>query len=76
MKLNTVNVIEYRNDEIETLHSFSDDEEGNKEAEDLFSDIMRERDGMTDEDIKVAMADGFYEEGTFQLFLISNSPSA
>ena len=76
MKLNTVNVIEYRNDEIETLHSFSDDEEGNKEAEDLFSDIMRERDGMTEEDIKVALTDGFYEEGTFQLFLISNSPSA
>lgn len=73
MKVSTVNVIEYRDDAVEAVHSFQDNEEGSKEAEDMFTSIMRERDGMTDEDVEMALEDGFYEEGDFQLFLTHSS---
>lgn len=69
MKLDTVNVIEYNNDEIIRIDSFSDDKEGNVEAEELFSKMAKEN-GAIDADLEnFALDDGYYERGTYQLFL-------
>jgi hypothetical protein len=73
MKLQTVNVIEYRADAILSIQSFTDNEEGNKEAEEVFESIMRERNGVVDEDVEVSLEDGWYEEGDYQLFLTHSS---
>jgi hypothetical protein len=73
MKLQTVNVIEYKNDSILSVQSFTDNEEGNKEAEKVFEGIMRERNGVADEDVAISLEDGWYEEGDYQLFLTHSS---
>lgn len=68
MKLNTVNVIEYRDDAVFAAHSFTDDEIGNKEAEELFSKCAKDN-GAADEDLEACIEDGWYESGTYQVFL-------
>jgi len=73
MKVNTVNVVEYNDDTILGITSFSDDEEGNKEAEDIFKRCAKEN-GATDEDLEAfILEDGLYETGGYQLFLVHSS---
>lgn len=73
MKLNSVNVVEYVDDSIVGLSAYSDDEEGNKEAEGHFSRCAKEN-GATDKDLKdYALGDGMYECGTYQVFLTHSS---
>jgi len=69
MKLDTVNVIEYSDDSVLGIFSFTDDEVGNKEAEEVFSRCAKEN-GATDDDLNdYALDDGMYESGNYQVFL-------
>lgn len=71
MKLNTVNVVEYVDDSIIGIDSFTDDEVGNKEAEDMFIRCAKEN-GANDKDLKDydCIKEGMYECGTYQVFII------
>jgi len=74
MKVDTVNVIEYADDTILGVTSFSEDDEGNKEAEAHFSKIAKEH-GATEEDVDSFIEDGYHEQGTYQLFLCHSNCS-
>lgn len=70
MKSNTVNVTEYANDTILGIHSFSDDDEGNKEAEECFKRIIKESGHeVTNEEMEVFLEDGYFEQGNYQVFI-------
>lgn len=69
MNLATVNVIEYNNGAVNFVSSFTDDKEGNAEAEALFKKIAKEN-GMEDADVEFSLEDGLYEDGDYQIFLI------
>lgn len=74
MKVNTINVIEYAEDVILGVHSFSNDDEGRKEAGECFESIIRENgDEITKEEIEDFIEEGMYEQGEFQVFLINSS---
>lgn len=68
MKLATVNVIEYNNGTVNFVISFTDNKEGNVEAEALFKKIAKEN-GMEDSDVEICLEDGLYENGDYQIFL-------
>ena len=69
MKGNTVNVIEYVTDSVTAVYSFTDDEAGNKEAEEVFSRCAKAN-GAEDSDLKdYALEDEMYENGSYQVFL-------
>jgi len=68
MKISTVNVIEYDVDTVHSVTSFADNDEGNKEAEVLFSEIAKKQ-GAEDSEMDLFLEDGYYEQGTYQLFL-------
>lgn len=68
MNLATVNVIEYSHGTVNFVTSFTDDKEGNAEAEALFKKIAKEN-GMEDSDIGICLEDGLYEDGDYQIFL-------
>ena len=73
MEVQTVNVIEYSDDTILAVHSFSEDEAGNKEAEELFSRCAKEN-GAEQKDLEdFAIEDGLYETGGYQVFLAHSS---
>jgi hypothetical protein len=69
MQLQTVMVIEYTGSEIHSVRSFSEDKEGNKEAEALFVKLAKDN-GMDDPDIDVCLEEGLFEEGDYQIFLV------
>jgi hypothetical protein len=69
MQLQTVMVIEYTGGEIQSVRSFSEDKEGNKEAEALFVKVAKDN-GMDDTDIDACLEDGLFEEGDYQIFLV------
>ena len=74
MKIQTVNVIEYEGNDLVGIQSFSDDEEGNKEAKETFRDIIKERDsGVTTENLDVFTEEGYQEQGDYQIFLSHSS---
>jgi hypothetical protein len=70
MKLNTVNVTEYADNTVLGITSFSNDEEGIKEAEAHFSALAKEQ-GVEDSELDAFIEDGYYEQGDYQLFLNS-----
>jgi hypothetical protein len=72
MKLNTVNVIEFFSENIRNVTSFTDDVEGNKEAEKLFSDIAKEN-GFSKNYIKIGLEDGYLERDDYNLFITHSS---
>ena len=59
-KLNTVNVITIFGGTVESIESFTDDLEGNKEADKFFSEQLRKH-GIDEQDIKDACDGGYYE---------------
>ena len=81
MKVDTVNVIEYRGESVENVHSFSDavehpriKAEGNAEAEALFKACIKENgENVTDEEIEACLEDGYFEQGNYQVFLTHSS---
>ena len=70
---NTVNVIEERDGVVERLWSWEDDEEGSKEAERVFSGILNENPGMSEDDIDACLEDGSFEEGNYRLLLVHST---
>jgi hypothetical protein len=52
------------------ITSFSNDEEGIKEAEAHFSALAKEQ-GVEDSELDAFIEDGYYEQGDYQLFLNS-----
>lgn len=71
MKLNSVNVVEYVNGTLAALYAFSDDTEGNKEAEDVFRKCAKDND-FDDEAIEIGLDDGLlsHSDSDYQLFII------
>ncbi len=62
MKLNTVNVIEMVHDDIINIQSFTDDEEGNRQAEKLFELLVKKHES---NDVTESNMDVYLEEGVF-----------
>ncbi len=71
VKISTVNVIEYVDGTIQSVRSFADIKQGNKEAEDVFAACVRENAGQafTDEELGEFMDDGRFEEGTYEIYI-------
>lgn len=72
MKVDTVNVIEWECDTIQHVHSFTDNEDGSKKAEDLFTTLIRGK-GCPEDDVDSYIEDGRYEKGGYQVFLSHSS---
>lgn len=68
MQLKTVNVVESFSETVQGITSFSDDEEGNKEAEELFAELAKEQ-GFDDEEILVGLEDGL-SRYNYSLYII------
>ena len=66
--IKTVNVIEYGEDDLIGITSFEETPEGNVEAEAHFKTILEEQDVPAD-DIDSFVEDGYWEQGTYQIFL-------
>jgi hypothetical protein len=70
-KINTVNVIEVTEDNLCSIKSFTEDDGGNKEAEELFIRIIKEQEGTDDLNfIGDYLDEGYYEQGNYELYLI------
>ena len=67
-KLNTVNVVEVAGGVVNSIRSFSDDEEGNKEAEALFKSVALEN-GANEEDVNSYIENGHFEKDDYDLLL-------
>ncbi len=75
MKLNTVNVITLVGGVLNSVVSFSDDTEGNKEAEALFLKLVKlDDEELDDETLDDILNDGIYEFGDSE-HVISHSMS-
>ena len=73
-KVDTVNVIEYADDSVSGVVSFTETPEGNKEAEAWFTKLVKEDDDKaTNDEMIVFLDDGWYEAGTYQIFLTHSS---
>ena len=74
MKVNTVNVIQRTEDSSYLVMSFSDDEQGNKEAEELFTSIVKSKnsdaESLVDYRIDEILENGYYEIGEYELSLV------
>lgn len=66
--LDTVNVIEMHADMIISLRSFTDDDEGNKKAENLFENLVKENGGDLDE-IEGMKDEGYFNNGDYSLLI-------
>ena len=68
-KIGTVNVIEINGEPTNiTIRSFLDTEQGNKDAEALFTKCFNENHG--DGDVEVAIEDGSFQASTYTLLLV------
>jgi hypothetical protein len=70
MKLNTVNVVEIIEGTVRAIHSFTDDVDGNKSAQDLFLRLCQENEVPPDENIDAAIEAGQITNGYWELVLI------
>ena len=70
--IKTVNVIEFADDDLLGITAFEDTPDGNKEAEAHFRAGLVEA-GVTAEDIDSFVEDGYWEQGTYQVFLSHSS---
>ena len=68
MKISTVNVIEMEGLDIASVESFSEDEEGNREAKASFKKKAMNK-GATKDETESFLEDSYYESGHYQLFL-------
>ena len=70
MKIKTVNVLEYLGPANLIIHSFNDDDNGNKAAERLFRNCIRENAyERSDEDINSDVENGFYLLNNYEVYL-------
>ena len=70
MKIPTVNVIELFSGIFESIDSFSEDLQGNAEAQVLFRKKLTDNDfELTEDEIQDIIDDGYFECGKFELLL-------
>ena len=70
MKVDTINVVEYADDSLLGVTSFSNDEAGSIEAEAHFRAVAKENTPeVTDEEMASFVEEGYHEQGDYQLFL-------
>lgn len=54
-----------------SVRSFSDNEEGNKEAEEFFIAVIKENKAdISEEDLEICIDEGYYENGNYELALV------
>jgi len=72
--IETVNVVEYINDSISSIKSWSDDPKGNKQAEEHYTACLKENDeGISDEDIQACLDNGYGEIGNYQVSIVHST---
>jgi len=70
-RIQTVNVLEILQSDPCSVRSFEDSEEGNLQAEKLFSELIRENDSnVGPEDIKESITDGHWTGDYYSVWLI------
>ena len=67
-KMDTINVVEIKNDDITGLASFEDSDKGMAEAKELFVECAKDN-GARDGEIPAFLEDKYFETGTYQIFL-------
>ena len=74
MKLNTVNVIELTDGTIQSVRSFDETPEGNKEAEALFTSCAEEN-GFDEDEVAIGLDEGTLEgvDGSYALFIVHST---
>ena len=73
-KINAVSVIEMANSDIIRVISFTDNEEGNTEAKNLFRSMLPPPPRGPDlKDVEFFIDEGYWEQGSYQLFLTHSS---
>ena len=70
-ELDTINVIEYADDDILTVRSFNNTQEGQKKAMSLFKSCIKENSG-TKEEIGYAVDDGKFSKHGYQVYYIAS----
>lgn len=78
MKLNTVNVIEIINEDVQRLTAFPESPEGNKAAEELFKTLVKEHTAdvqlWDDDDLQPLLEEGLYDDGQgYELNLVHST---
>jgi len=68
MKLDAITVTEVVGDDINSVETYSNDDEGTKEAHKDFIAKAMDKGATADEAVQFA-ADAYYESGNYQLFL-------
>lgn len=79
-QIKTINIVEYIDACVQQVVAFPDTTEGNQEAETMFISFIetnsQNEDGtatMTPDEISACIADGIYEQGDYQVFLIHST---
>lgn len=72
--MKTVNLIEYADEMVMSVRSFTDTTTGNKKAEQCFSRIVKESDpSLDEEEIENCIEEGYYENNGYQLFIVHST---
>ena len=70
--INTVNVVEYAADSVQQVIAYPNTPEGIGEAEAMFKSCAMEN-GMSESDTIDCINDGLFEQGDYQVFIISST---
>ena len=78
MKVQTVNVICYADNTILSVDGYTDDESGNKEAEELFKETIKDHASfnqyeVADDEIECALDDGRFDKKGWEIYLTHTS---
>jgi hypothetical protein len=69
-KVDTVNVVQASDTGPTSVVSFSESPKGNKEAEALFTRIVKENEpDFSDEDVDACLDNGYYEDGSYSVYI-------
>lgn len=71
MLIRTVNVLEWKNSTIQSITSFSDDDAGNKEAEELFAKLAKNS-SFDEGDVEIGLDNGYLdsENSDYQIYIV------
>ena len=72
-KIDGVGVIEMVDDDIQGMTLFPETPEGNVAAIEHFNACAKENGDVTDEELDEFISEGYYETGTYQLFLVHSN---
>lgn len=73
MKISTINVVVVNDDNVSPIYAFSDDNDGQVEAEKKFATIIRTfNPDLSEPEISEFLFDKYYEQGTAQVFILQS----